>query len=551
MDFSDNPQTAQAPRVRTDSGGISSAARPVKVMALAEPRRWFRRWLFYGMCALWVSGCKVGPDYVPPCPVPLDPMFQHAKDDAYVPAPSPEYWWTQLGDPVLANLVHMAVRQNLDLREAYFRIMESRGLRGVVRGNLFPRLGGTGAYSRRRISANGNQFVDQPQSSGDFDLFSTGFDAAWELDVFGKFRRGVEAAEADLAARVEERRGLLVTLLGDVATQYVQLRGLQARTQIAEANLRNQEHTLHLVRERQAAGLVGDLDVAQAEANVATTAATFPPLRRELHVTVHRLSVLLGQVPSPEFLASLGGGEIPVFEHPLGVGLPGELLRRRPDIRQAEREVAAQNARIGVATADLYPQFSLTGNVSVDSRLIASWFTNNSLAFGVGPSARWDILQFGRIKHNIRAQRAKHQQTIVNYQRAILLAVEEVENALVSWHEEQLRRQHLLEAHAATLKAVGHAREQYVQGLVAFQTVLDTQRQQLQLEDELARNQTTITLYGIQLYKALGGGWHQPFPAGLVETSALEAAAIEGPEVVWPADPRLRSHDLPEPEASP
>ncbi len=504
--------------------------------------------------ALLVAGCTVGPDFRPPCPPALRSYYDNSAHVAYGPPESLAVWWTQLNDPTLDLLVEQALARNLDLRETYLRVVEARAVRGVVRGELFPKLDGTGGYKYRRLSRNANEFVGRPGFTDGFDLFSAGFDASWQVDVFGKLRRAVEAADAEVDADVEAYRGVLVTLLADVATNYVTARTLQARLEIATENLESQHRTLSVVEQRHRAGLVSRLDVAQARSNVHATAAVIPLLEEELQVKLHRLSVLLGEVPGRAMNTFVGTGEIPVAPNYLDAGAPADLLRRRPDIRQAEAEVAAASARIGVAVADLYPQFTLVGTVSVDSRKVATWFTMDSLMHSVGPSVRWNLLSFGRILFNIDARRAVHEQSIVRYRNTVLNAVAEVEDALVGLDRERRRARSLELAAAELRKAVDLGRVKYAKGLISFQPVLDSERQLLRAEEALAGSRGRIVLNTIRAYEALGGGWGpRPAPLPVAEDPAPPAPerppeAIEAPSSGGrvPADP----HTLPEPADS-
>lgn len=500
---------------------------------------------------LAVAGCTVGPDFRPPCPPALRPFYNNSAHVAYGPPESLAVWWSRFNDPTLERLIEQAVAQNLDLREAYLRVVEARAVRGVVRGELFPKLDGTGGYKYRRLSRNANEFVGRPGFTKGFDLFSAGIDASWQIDVFGKLRRAVEAADAEIGVDVEAYRGVLVTLLADVATNYVTARTLQARLEIATKNLESQHRTLSVVEQRQRAGLVSQLDVAQARSNVHTTAAVIPRLEEELQVTLHRLSVLLGQVPGGTMTTLVGTGRIPVAPESLVAGAPADLLRRRPDIRQAEAEVAVASARIGVAVADLYPQFTLLGTVSVDSRKVATWFTTDSLMHSVGPSVRWNIFSFGRILFNIDSRRAQHEQSIVRYRNTVLNAVAEVENALVGLKLERRRARSLELAVAELREAVKLGRAKYAKGLIPFQTVLDSERQLLRAEEALAGSRGSIVLNTIRAYEALGGGWGpRPVPLPVADDLGADAPeaqqeTIKGPSSgsSVPADPGT----LPEP----
>lgn len=481
-----------------------------------------------------LTGCKVGPDFVRPRPPWLEAVYHDATPPEPPVEPELTYWWTQFNDPMLNELVDQAACQNLTLREAYFRVVEARALVTIARGDLFPEAFGIGSYSRKQTSLNANQFVIPPSLRRSYDLFSAGFDAGWEIDLWGKLRRTVEAAENDLAASEAARRDVLVTLLGDVGATYIDFRVAQQRMNIARLNLKRQQTTADFVRERFRAGLVSELDVAQAEQNVHTTAATIPALEQQLHLAAHRLSVLLGESPSAALITRLGIGPVPASSQALVVGVPADLLRRRPDVRQAEFLVAAQNARIGAAVADLYPQLTLRGTITADSRNVSNWFAPESLAYSLGPQFRWDILNFGRLRGNIRLQEARWQQTVLNYRQTVLVAVEEVENALITQRTADERRRELTLAAQAATKATEMSESQYEQGLVIFQVVLDSQRDVFDLQEQMVVSQGATSVATVQAYKAAGGGWDAQFSCCSPRNARLPSTA---PVEVMPLAP--------------
>lgn len=460
--------------------------------------------------ALAAGGCTVGPDYEPPSISVPDrwnavggaPDSAESSTPTGDPAHSLAAWWTTLHDPTLDALVRRAVAANLDLRIAQARVREARARRGLVAAERLPSADASAGYARLRESENGpNGF------SGETDLFQAGFDASWEIDVFGGVRRGIEAADADLAASVEARRDVLVTLLAEVAQNYVELRGRQRLLDIARDNLDAQRNTLRIIRSRQEAGLGSDLDAAQAEAQVRATESQIPSLRSGEMQAVHRLSVLLGLEPSAlaEELSSVA--EVPSPPPEVPVGLPSDLLRRRPDIRRAERELTAATARVGVATADLFPRFSLTGSFGFIGTDAGDLAEHDSLAWSIGPSVRWNILDFGRTRSNIAVQGAREEAALARYEQAVLESLREVEDALVAFVNEQARRATLQEAVAANRRAVGLAVDLYQQGLSDFLSVLQSQRDLYASEAALAESDQAVTTALISLYKALGGGW--------------------------------------------
>jgi NodT family efflux transporter outer membrane factor (OMF) lipoprotein len=460
---------------------------------------------------LALAGCTVGPDYTPP-PGRAPDAFTHQADDGFAVfsrvdagAPDPA-WWSRLGDPTLDALVARAAEGNLDVRLAVARITEARASLGVSESEGLPTLDASGSYSRNRDSASSRQ--GQFGGGGEnYDSFRAGFDASWELDLFGRVRRSVEAAEASLQAAQEDRRDVLVTLVSDVARNYVELRGFQRRLEIARKNLALQQETLNLTRARFNAGLTTDLDVAQAEAALAETAALVPEFDASAQRAINRLSVLLGQNPAALRSELSSGGSIPAVPEVVPVGLPSELLRRRPDIRRAERNIVAANALIGVAVADLYPRFSLTGSFGLASDRFADWADATSRFWTVGPAVRWPILDWNRVRSNINVQQARAEQTVIVYEQTVLNGLEETENALVNYAREQSRRKSLADAVASSRRAFDLANQLYTSGVSDFQRVIDSQRALVSAEDQLVNSDTIVTTNLIALYKAIGGGW--------------------------------------------
>ncbi len=449
------------------------------------------------------SACTtVGPDYEPPA-AELPAAWQ-AENAGGLTSGTPELadWWRRLEDPVLDALVTRAAQQNLDLREALARVREARALRGVAASERYPRVDGVAAFRRAGQSENTPIGAFVPDS----DDYSVGFDAAWELDLWGRVHRSVEAADADLDATVEDARDAAVTVAAEVARAYVELRSFQRRLEIARANLSLQQQTVELVGGRFEAGLVSESDVAQARTSVETTRSRLPELEIGLRVAQNRLAVLLGQAPGtlPELSAP---GAIPVPPLSVAVGLPADLLRRRADVRRAERELAAESARIGVAAGDLYPRLALTGNIGLAADELGDLFQDSSGVFGIGPSLRWNLFDAGRLRNRVAAQEARTEQAELRWERTVLGALEETENALTAFVREQVRRAALLEAAAQARLAVQLARAQYTEGLSDFQTVLVSERALADLEDQLATSDASIAIDLVALYKALGGGW--------------------------------------------
>ena len=455
----------------------------------------------------WLLGalaCAVGPNYVPVEPEVPDSWQQELTRGLSAGQASLQTWWTVFEDPQLTALVERAVESNLDLRLAVQRIDESRGQRGIARGEWFPSVFNFGSYSRNQFSQAGFAL---PGSGDGFNAYQFGFDTTWEIDIFGRIRRQVESANASLEASVEDYRDVLVVLLADVASTYTELRTAQLQLEFARSNLELQRGTLQLTRDRNAAGLAPDLDVRQAELNLAETESSVPLFERNVQLSIHRLGVLLGTSPGALRAELAPQGPIPRPPEQVLVGLPIDLVRQRPDVRAAERAVAAQNAQIGVATADLFPRFALIGSFAFDALDAARLFTGDATAFSFGPAMRWNLFDGGRVRANIGVQDSLTEQALTLYENTVLLALEEAENAMVAYAREIERRDALERAVLAAAQATDLVKTLYRTGLTDFQNVLDTERSLTRQQDLLAQSRGDVTLNLIRIYRALGGGW--------------------------------------------
>jgi NodT family efflux transporter outer membrane factor (OMF) lipoprotein len=462
--------------------------------------------------ALVLAGCNVGPNYQTPA-VRVPAAYQAAAAQvttaptttmaATQPAsPDLTRWWETFHDPALNRLIHEAVDANLDVRLASARIRQARAELEYAQGALLPTADATASYSRSRYSQSEVQAI-----AGTYDLYQAGFDAGWEVDVFGGERRAVEAARGALQARTEARRDTLVMLLGEVAQNYIMLRGYQHERQIIEGNVRTQNETLNLQKRRRRAGVAADLPIAQAEAQLESTRSELPVVETSIQNALHRLAVLLDRDVADLQRELAAEAPIPAGPSELPVGLPSELLRRRPDIRQAERNLAAATANIGVATADLYPKFSLLGNIGLGSNPFRALGNAQSLFWSVGPSASWSLFSGGQVRANIRAKNAMQEQALIQYRQTIIQAVSEVEDAIVTYRQNQIRRDSLRAATTANRRSLELARRLNDAGVVDFLNVLDAQQLLYTSEDQLAQSEQSVSTSLVALYKALGGGW--------------------------------------------
>jgi NodT family efflux transporter outer membrane factor (OMF) lipoprotein len=453
-------------------------------------RQWFR------------NGFKVGPNYHRP-PAPVAPAWIDSDDRRVQTDPPADDWWLQFNDPVLDDLITTAARQNLDLQTAGTRILESRAQRNIAAGNLFPQSqSALGTYVRGQGPFD--RTLGLP--TNEINLLATGFNASWEADFWGRYRRTIISRQATLDASVEGYRDSLVMLLAEVATNYIQYRTFQQRLDYAERNVKIQKGTLELAATKFRVGTTTNLDVQQAKTSLAQTESTIPPLRIGLRQAANSLCVLMG-MPVGDLSAMLGAGKIPHALPEVAVGLPADLLRRRPDVRRAERDVAAQSEEIGIAQANLYPHIAINGFMGYTSRDVKDLFRSTSFTGLIFPTLQWNILNYGRIMNNIRAQDALLRGRVLTYQQTVLRAGREVEDGLVAFLQTQVQARRLQESVEAAQRAVDLVTEQYEGGITDFNRVYNTQTTLVTQQDQLAVARGNIAINLIAVYRALGGGW--------------------------------------------
>jgi NodT family efflux transporter outer membrane factor (OMF) lipoprotein len=462
---------------------------------------------------------KVGPKYE--SPKASVPDFYHQAGAAGTNGDaSVGNWWATLNDGELTSLIDRAVRANLDLKIASSRILEARAARRVTRADLLPSVTSSDNIQRVRggltqglfntnagrpgAGASGRSSLLTPFESS---VYQFGFDASWEIDFFGGRRRALEAATADLDAIGEARRDTLVSLLAEVARNYSELRGFQKRLDIVHQNINLQQDSLDLTKVRADAGLGTQFDVERQSAQLDSTRALVPQLETAAIQTIHRLGVLLGEEPGTLLTELTDTKPLPTVPPVVPVGLPGDLLKRRPDIREADARVAAETARVGVARADLFPKILLTGAAGRQGTEPSGLTLGTGNFFSVGPAITLPIFTAGKIRGNIEAQKQRLEQAVTQYQSTVLKSLEETENALVAYGHEKDRQEKLVAAVEASRQATMLANELYTRGLSDFLSVLDAQRQQLAADDDLAQSDTAVITNLVALYKALGGGW--------------------------------------------
>lgn len=471
------------------------------------------------LAALGLCGCmKVGPDFKKPVAAKPDSWLEAEYAQSRPDLPPVEDWWKLFDDPVLDNLVALSRKQNIPLHIAGVRILQARAQLGVAVGNIYPQTQqGVGGYTYTQASQS-NPSAPQPgnQSGTQWTYWQNnlGVQAAWELDFWGKFRRAIESADASLAASVADYDNALVTLASDVASTYVSLRVSEARLRIAKENAVLETEALKIADIRFTLGATSERDVMQAKTLLESTLARVPQLTNSIQKARHSLAILLGMPPS-DLAALLGeSSRIPECPAQIGVGIPAELLRRRPDIRQAEYQAMAQCAQIGVAKADLFPSFSLTGNVgwlssNMGAFSLADILTARSATAGFGPSVTWNLFNYGRIINNVRLQDALFQEALLTYRNTVLTALKEAEDGFSDYQQSRAQAGFLAKAANAAKRGAELAFLQYREGKTDFTTVIVAQQDQLNQQDSLAQAQGNIALGMVSLYRALGGGWQE------------------------------------------
>ena len=487
-------------------------------------------WLLLLFLVVLFTGCTtLGPDFKKPS-ASVKKEWKEV-DDPQIKTETADYstWWRVLNDPVLDNLVTIACKQNLSLQVAGLRILEARAFLGIAIGLQYPQAQSlSGGYAYQKSSKNAPPLSELPnnvrnQADTSADVFQAGFNAAWELDFWGKFRRGVEAADAGLAASIAGYDTLLVLLTAEVSSAYVVIRTLEQRLEYAESNVDIQKRGLRIAEVLFKGGETSELDVQQARSLLHNTQSTIPVLEISVRQAQNGLCVLLGIPPSNLSELLKGPAPIPGAPAEVAVGIPADLLRRRPDIRLAEFQAAAQGALIGVAEADLYPHFAIGGSIGFAVGNSNSLFSGDSLVGFFTPfSFRWDIFNYGRIKNNVRVQDARFEQLLVTYQNKVLEAAREVENGLIGFIRTQQQEKYLDDAARAADRATQIALLQYKEGLTDYTRVLNTQQLLVAQQDTLASSRGDIIRYLIAVYKSLGGGWESRVGKDILPAKTLD-----------------------------
>ena len=455
-----------------------------------------------------LAACAVGPDYR--APQTLDANVTAAQDAKYYSSQQFDaVWWQQFDDPTLNRLVDASLQGNRELRVAFARLKASRAIRDDVANDRFPVV-----TSRASSEIGKSQIPGQTTDRVNAERYDLGLDMAWEVDLFGRIQRQLEASDAQQGVAAADLQQLQVTLIAELADAYGQLRGAQLREKIALANLKNQQDSRGITRSLQEAGVGNQLDVVRADARLAAVEATVPQLQAEQVRARNRIATLLGQRPD-QLAVDLSPAQLPAIAKALPIGDPAQLLRRRPDIRSAERRLAAATAQIGVATADLFPRVSLSGFLGFTAARGSQIGSSAANAWGLGPSITWAAFDLGSVRAQIRAADADAEGALASYEQDVLLALEESENAFSDYAKRQQRLQALMRQSDSSRAAAALASIQYREGTADYLVLLDAERERLSAEDAQAQGETELYRGIVAIYKALGGGWQPETVAGL------------------------------------
>jgi NodT family efflux transporter outer membrane factor (OMF) lipoprotein len=498
---------------------------------------------------LLLAGCTVGPNFETPEWLSPASWFarkaepiEHSPSLPVAEAIDPE-WWNLFKDPQLTALERRVAAENLDVQVATVRLAESRAQLGIVGAAQFPNLNANGSYTRQKASDVG-VFSNAPgalgangatgsttggiasTTLGAFDIYQVGFDASWEVDLWGRVRRSVESASASVEGSAEFRRATLISNLAELARDYIQLRGIQLQLQIARDNAKTAQQSLQLTQQRATGGVTTDLDVANAAAQLRSTEADIPRLEQQESEFINAISLLLGQPPNTLQAELIKPKRVPPIPPRIPVGLPSELARRRPDIRQAEAQLHAATADIGVAVANFYPSVTLSGSVGLQSLQPWQMFNLNARNYAAGPGITIPIFEGGQLKATLVLRKAQQQEAAIVYQKTVLGAWHEVDNALTAYRTEQVRRERLAQAVAQNQRALALAQSRYQEGVADFLQVLTAQQNLLSTQQQFALATTNVSANLVAVYKALGGGWETQMPRTNDKLTPLSAPSL-------------------------
>ncbi|MEM8727703.1 MAG: efflux transporter outer membrane subunit [Chlamydiota bacterium] len=459
---------------------------------------------FKSVIVIFLTGCSVGPDYhTPQVALPSTYYEPHPKEGKELA--ELKEWWTTFDDPFLNALIDEAISQNLALKIAVEKIRQVRAEYRIEAAELYPKIDLNTEQQRMRIDRNlfDSELLDSPVQN----VYKIGFDASWEIDIFGKKRRAKEGAYYAYEAEINETRAVYITLLGEIAATYIEIRGLQQKIALAKRHSHMQKKLLEIATKRFVAGLDSELSPQGVAVNLEESQALLPSLETDYRQRLHHLAVLLGKTPESLDQDFEEPGMIPVSDTPIPIGLPSDLLRRRPDIRKVERLLAAATATVGEAIADLFPRFSLLGFVGLESNDSNRWLRAASRSWSIGPNIGWPVIHFGRIRATIGARTAKQKQALLKYEQTILTSIEDVENRLAAYYKQQKRLHRYEKQVEAARRGFVLTRDRYRSGLTDFSTLLQADSELVLTENHLIDSRQLLSINRVALYKSLGGDW--------------------------------------------
>ncbi len=451
-----------------------------------------------------ITGCSVGPDYKIP-ETNLQENYNTSSEKFSAEATLTK-WWGSFDDDELTSLIESAVKNNKDIDVAIARVKQSRASRSEASLDLFPAITADTSYNRTKQSEFGT-FGGAPSFANERDIYNAGFDAIWELDFFGRVRRSVEAAKASEDEQVVLLQAVLQSVISEVSRNYFELRGLQHQLEVSRKNSDNQKETVRITEVLVKGGQSTELDTARAESQYKGTLATIPVLETEERLAIHRISVLIGELPTHLVDQLSKVKELPTYNGPITLGDPATLLKRRPDIRASERRLASETAKIGVAMGDYFPKVTFVGRLAIEANDVSDLGRSGTESYIFGPQISWAAFDISRVAARVRGSKGRAEEALSIYEQTVLNALQEVEDSLFRFSKERERHTLLKESALKSAEASSLARTQYQAGLIDFLTVLDSERQTLQAQDQLAKSKTALLTYLVAIYKALGGGW--------------------------------------------
>jgi outer membrane protein, multidrug efflux system len=464
------------------------------------------------LLSLFLASCAIGPDYITP-QIELSKEYAANNESIFTKENIDIYWWKTFNDESLNSLITETICENKDVKQSLSRINQARALARQARSELLPGAALSAGYEKSKSTNSrfpnreeGSETTSKSQNGFSYELYHTGIDALWELDIFGRLRRDLESKNAAFESSIATLNDTIRIIIAEVGTTYFGLRSSQAHLEIAKKNVAIQQNTLEIVRSKFELGQTSNLDVAQAETQLEETLSSIPQLEAAIKVGIHRLSILQGKKPSELESRLISPTNAPKHSGTINIGAPADLLRKRPDIKSAERELASHTAQIGVALGELFPKVSIQGSIGVEAPTISN-LTSSSETFRFGPAITWTPFDLGKLRSRVTSTEERTLEALLNYEQVVLSALEEVENSLVNYTAERTKLIHLKKALESANSALEIARNQYEEGVLDFISVLQSQEIVFRAESNYAASEQKLNIALVGIYKALGGGW--------------------------------------------